>query len=148
MIIQINQSNKIEKTNKDSIIGLANEVNFTVLLRRKIKRKLQEDFRKQGKPRLFVYRTFIASVVLLIKYAKLKNISKIIIDLEYFSKDKLLKSIFLEMWSRFFSEIPEVSFERVGKKSKVHHICYFTMKGKYKVNKVLEYKEIKGLALK
>ncbi len=148
MIIQINQSNKIEKTNKDSIIGLANDVSFTVLLKRKIKRKLQEDFRKQGKPRLFVYRTFIASVVLLIKYAKLKNISKIIIDLEYFGKDKLLKSIFLEMWTRFFSEIPEISFERVGKKSKVHHICYFTMKGKYKVNKVLEYKEIKRLALR
>lgn len=148
MIIQINQSNKIEKTNKDSIIGLANEISFTVLLKRKIKRKLQEDFRKEGKPRLFVYRTFIASVVLLIKYAKLKNISKIIIDLEYFGKDKLLKSIFLEMWSRFFSEIPEISFERVGKKSKVHYICYFTMKGKYKPNKVLEYKEIKRLVLK
>lgn len=148
MIIQINQSNKIEKTNKDSIIGLANEISFTVLLKRKIKRKLQEDFRKEGKPRLFVYRTFIASVVLLIKYAKLKNISKIIIDLEYFGKDKLLKSIFLEMWSRFFSEIPEISFERVGKKSKVHYICYFTMKRKYKPNKVLEYKEIKRLVLK
>lgn len=148
MIIQINQSNKIEKTNKDSIIGLANDVTFAVLVKRKIKRRLQEDFRKQGKPRLFVYRTFIASVVLLIKYAKLKNISKIIIDLEYFGKDKLLRSMFLEMWSRFFTKIPEVSFERVGKKSKVHHICYFTMKGKYKVNKILEYKEIKRLALK
>lgn len=148
MIIQINQSNKIEKTNKDSIIGLANEVSFTILLKRKIKRRLQEDFRKQGKPRLFVYRTFIASVILLIKYAKLKNISKIIIDLEYFGKDKLLKSIFLEMWSRFFSEIPEISFERVGKKSKVHDVCYFTMKGKYKVNKILEYKEIRRLVLK
>ena len=148
MIIEINQSNKIEQTNKDSIIGLANEETFTVLLKRKIKRRLQEDFRKRGRPRLFVYRTFIASVVLLIKYAKLKNISKIVIDLEYFGKDKLLKSIFLEMWNRFFSEIPEISFERVGKKSKVHDICYFTMKGKYKPNKVLEYKEIKRLALK
>lgn len=148
MIIQINQSNKIEKTNKDSIVGLANEMTFTVLVKRKIKRKLQEDFRKEGKPRLFVYRTFIASVVLLIKYANLKNVSKIVIDLEYFSKDKLLKSMFLEMWSRFFTEIPEVSFERVGKKSKVHEICYFTMKGRYKVNKVLDYKELKRLALR
>lgn len=103
MIIQINQSNKIEKTNKDSIIGLANEVTFTVLANRKTKRKLQEDFRKRGKPRLFVYRTFIASVVLLIKYAKLKNISKIVIDQEYYGQDKILKSIFLEMWSRFFT---------------------------------------------
>ena len=148
MIIQINQSNKIEKTNKDSIIGLANEVTFTVLVKRKIKRKLQEDFRRKGKPRLFVYRTFIASVVLLIKYAKLKNISKIVIDQEYYGQDKMLKSMFLEMWSRFFKDIPEISFEGVGKKSKVHHICYFTMKGKYKINEVLEYEELRSLALK
>ena len=148
MIIQINQSNKIEKTDKDTIIGLANSETYTVLVKRKIKRKLQEDFRKKGKSRLFVYRTFIATVVLLIKYAKVEDISKIIIDLEYYGLDKLLKSMFLEMWSRFFSEIPEVSFERVGKKSKVHHICYFTMKGKYKVNKVLDYEEIKRLSLK
>lgn len=148
MIIQINQSNKIEKTNKDTIIGLADDVSFTVLIKRKIKRKLQEDFRKEGRPRLFVYRTFIASIVLLIKYAKLRNISKIIIDLEYFGQDKMLKSMLLEMWSRFFTEIPEISFERVGKKSKVHEVCYFTMKGKYKVNKVLDYEELKRIALR
>jgi len=75
MKIEINQSNKIEQTNKDTIIGLSNQKAFTILINRKIKRKLQEEFRKQGKPRLFVYRTFIAGVVLLIKYAQLKNLS-------------------------------------------------------------------------
>ena len=78
MIIQVDQSNKIEKTNKDTIIGLADGKNYSILINRKIKRKLQEEFRKQGKPKLFVYRTFIAGVVLLIKYAKLDNIQKII----------------------------------------------------------------------
>ncbi len=148
MIIKINQSNKIEKTDKDTIIGLANSISFTVLVKRKIKRRLQEDFRREGKPRVFVYRTFIASIVLLIKYANLKNITKIIIDLEYFGQDKILKSMLLEMWSKFFTEIPEISFERVGKKSKVHDVCYFTMKGKYKVSKVLDYDEIKRLVLR
>ena len=148
MIIEINQSNKIEQTNKDSIVGLANEKTFTVLIKSKIKRKLQEEFRKQNKPRLFVYRTFVASVVLLLKYARLKNISKIIIDEEYYGKDKMLKSMFLETWSRFFKEIPEVSFEKIGRKSKVHSVCYLTMKGKHKPNKVIEFEEIKKLALK
>jgi len=148
MVIEINQSNKIEQTNKDSIVGLANEKTFTVLIKSKIKRKLQEEFRKQGKPRLFVYRAFIASVVLLLKYAQLNKISKIIIDEEYFGKDKMLKSMFLEMWSRFFTEIPEISFEKIGRKSKVHTICYLTMRGKYKPNKVIEFKELRRLALK
>lgn len=148
MTIEIDQSNKIEKMTKDTIIGLANGKEFTVLVKRKIKRKLQEDFRRIGKPKLFVYRTFIAGVILLIKYSKINNISKIIIDKEYCGKEKLLGSMFLEMWSRLFKEIPEVSFESIGKKSKAHFISYFSMKGKYKINKALEYQELKNLAVK
>jgi hypothetical protein len=146
--IEINQSNKIEQTSKNTIIGLANDKTFTILISAKIKRKLQEEFRKQGKPRLFTYRTFIAGIVLLLKYAQLRNLSKVVIDEEYYGKEKLLKSMFLEMGSRFFREIPEVYFERIGRKSKVHNICYLTMKGKYKVNKIISFEEIRRLALK
>ena len=148
MNIEIDQSNKIEQTNKNTIIGLSNDKTFTVLIKAKEKRKLQEEFRKQGKPRLFVYRTFIAGVVLLLKYAHSENLSRIIIDQEYFGKERLLKSIFLEMWSRYFDKIPEVNFERIGKKSGAHNISYLTMKGKDKPNKVLCFNEIKQLALK
>ena len=76
MRIEINQSNKIEHTSKDTIIGLSNERSYTILINRKIKRQLQEEFRKQGKPRLFVYRT-------LFKYAQIKNLSQVVIDEEY-----------------------------------------------------------------
>lgn len=148
MNIEIDQSNKIEQTNKNTIIGLSNSKTFTILIKAKEKRKLQEEFRKQGKPRLFVYRTFIAGIVLLLKYACLKNLSKIIIDEEYFGKEKMLKSMFLEMWSRYFDKIPEINFERIGKKSNAHNISYLTMKGKYKPDKTLRFNEIKQLVLK
>jgi len=148
MKIEINQSNKIEQTSKDTVIGIANEKTFTVLITRKIKRKLQEEFRKQGRPGLFVYRTFIAGVVLAFKYAQLKNLSQIVIDEEYCGKDKMLKSMFLEMWSRFFREIPEISFDKIGRNSKVHNICYLTMKGKYKPDRIVRFEEVKRLALK
>lgn len=148
MRVEINQSNKIEQTSKDTIIGLANTKTFTILIKAKIKRKLQEEFRKQGKPRLFVYRTFIAGVVLLLKYAHLGKLSKVVIDEEYYGKEKLLKSMFLEMGSRYFTEIPEISFETIGRKSKVHNICYLTMKGKYKPDKAIEFEEIKQMTLK
>ena len=148
MGIEINQSNKIEQTSKDTILGLANEKTFTILINREIKRKLQEEFRKQGKPRLFVYRTFIAGVVLLLKYAQLKNLSQVVIDEEYYGKDRMFKSIFLEMESRLFAEVPEVIFEKIGKKSKVHSVCYLAMKGKTKVDRVIRFEEIKRLALR
>ena len=148
MRIEIDQSNKIEKTNKDTIIGLTNNKTFTVLIKAREKRKLQEEFRRQGKPRLFVYRTFIAGVVLLIKYACLENLSEVIIDEEYFGKERILKSMFLEMLSRYSDKIPEIGFERIGKKSGAHNISYLTMKGKYKPDKVIGYNEIKRLVLK
>jgi len=147
MNIEINQSNKVEQTNKDTIIGLSNEKSFTILIKRKIKRKLQEEFRKQGKPRLVVYRTFIAGVVLLLKYAQIKNLSQVVIDEEYYGKDKMLKSMFLEMWSRFFIKIPEVSFRRIGKKAIVHNVCYTAMKSS-KADKVISFEELRRLALK
>lgn len=148
MEIQTDQSNKIEHTNKDTIIGLSNGTTFTVLISSKVKRQLQEEFRKQGRPRLFVYRTFIAGVVLALKYAKLNNISKIIIDEEYFGKNNLLKSIFLEMWSRFFTNIPEIIFERITRKSNAHNISYLTMRGKYPPKKTITLYELKRLVLK
>ena len=128
MRIEINQSNKVEQTNKDTIIGVSNKKSFTILISRKIKRKLQEEFRKQGKPRLFTYRTFVAGIVLAFKYGQIKNVSQIIIDQEYCGKERILKGMFLEMWSRFFTEAPEVSFEKIGKKSNVHGVCYKAMK--------------------
>ena len=148
MKIEIDQSIKIEQTSKDTIIGLSNKKTFTVLIKAKTKRKLQEEFRKRGKPRLFVYRTFIAGVVLLLRYAKIDNLAQIVIDQEYFGNERVLTSMFLEMWSRYFETIPEISFGRIGKKSNAHNISYLTMKGEYKANRILDFTEIEKLALK
>ena len=146
MKIEVNQSNKIEQTSKDTIIGLANEKSFTILINRKIKRKLQEGFRRQGKPRLFSYRTFVGGIILAFKYAKIKP-SEVVIDEEYPGKEKMLHSMFLEMWGRIFGKAPEVSFERIGKKSKVHGVCYKAMKSG-KADKVISFEELRHLTLK
>ena len=70
------------------------------------------------------------------------------IDKEYYGKDRMLKSMFLEMWSRFFTEVPEISFEKIGKNSKVHSICYLAMRGSEKVGKIVGLEEIRRLTLK
>ncbi len=148
MRIEIDQSNKIEQTNKDTIIGLSNGKVFTVLIKRQVKRKLQEEFRRQGKIQLFVYRTFIASVVLMLKYAKLDNLQNVIIDQEYLGNEKILRSMFLEMWSRYFDDMPNIHFENIGKKSRAHKISYLTGKGKIEANMKIDFAEIKRLVLK
>lgn len=148
MRIEIDQSNKIEQTSKDTIIGLANGKSFSIVIKRNVKRKLQEEFRKQGKPKLFYYRTFMAGVALLIKYAQLGDVSEIIIDREYSGKETMFKSMFFEMAGQYFKKIPDVRFEEIGRRSRAHIISYEAMKGKNKPNKMIVYNEIKRLALK
>ncbi len=148
MKIEIDQSNKIERTDKDTIIGFSNGKTFTVLIKGKVKRQLQEEFRKSGKPKLFIFRTFMAWIALLIKYSECENISQIIIDKEYPGREEFLKNLFLEMCSKYFKNPPVVEFKCIGRNSKAHAISYYTMRGKYKPDKIININDIKRIALK
>jgi hypothetical protein len=146
VIIEVDQSNKIERTGKDTVIGIGTKKKrFAAIVSRKIKRRLQIEFREAGQPRLFVYRTFIAAVVLTLQYSTWKNISDVVIDIEYSGHERRLRSIFLEMWARFSDSIPEVSFRLIGRQSPAHDACYEVTIGKRRADKVLNLGELKYL---
>lgn len=149
MRIEIDQSIKIEETNKNTIIGMANFRNeaFTVIIKGRTKRRLKEEFRKIGKPNLFKFRAFVAGVVLMIKYSGFKDISDVVIDEEYSGKEKILRSMFLEMWSGYFKKVPNFEIDNIGKKSNAHKISYYTMKGKHKPDKEISFDELRKLCL-
>ncbi|MEK7500182.1 MAG: hypothetical protein AAB649_06270 [Patescibacteria group bacterium] len=148
MRIEIDQSVKIEQLSRDTIIALSNDIEFTVTISSKIKRKLQQEFRTLGKQKLFRYRTFMAGVVLLVHYAPLKNIPSVTLDREYAGHEKILRSMFFEMWTRYHSELPMFEIKEIGKRSRAHDVGYRTLKGKKKVDRKLTYTEVRKLALK
>lgn len=148
MKYQIDQSIKIEQTQKDTILGIANGITYTILIRCQTKRKLQDKFRKMGNPRLFVYRSFIAGIVLLIKYAEVKEKDLVTIDREYFGLEKLLKDIYHEMSKKHLKNTIEISFSLIGKKSRAHQISFLTMKRKIRPSREITYKELAKIALK
>lgn len=147
MRIQIDQSVKIEETNRDTVIGLSNGVEFAVVIPAKVKRKLQEEFRRRGKRRLFMYRTFAAGVVLLLHHASFRNLPSVTIDEEYPGHAQLLRSMILEMWTRLKKEVFVFTFARVGKRSGAHRVSHFTTIGKRKADKIISYGELKKLVL-
>lgn len=106
MKVKIDQSVKIEETNRNTVIGLSNDKKFTVSITAKTKQKLQKEFRRRGKRRLFIYRTFMAGIVLLLHHASFKNPPSVIIDEEYPGHALLLKSMFLEMWGKLSKKVP------------------------------------------
>ncbi len=147
MKIEADQSIKIEQTSQDTVIGISNGKQCAVVIPRKVKRKLKDDFREIGRRRSFALRTFIAGVVLAIEHMKPSHLSDVIIDIEYPGKNRILKSIFLEMWSRGHEAVPDVQFRLIGKQSKAHEACYLVTRKKRVADKILSYGDIKRLAI-
>jgi len=81
MKVQIDQSWKIENTNKDTILAFANSKTHAIRIPAKVKKDIQTQFRLVGMPKLFIYRTFRAGVFLLVK-DYLDEITDIVITFE------------------------------------------------------------------
>ncbi len=147
MIYLIDQSGKIEKTNKDTVIGVANSKTFSIRLSGKIKRQLQEKCRANHQGQQFIYRTFAALVFLLIK-GHLKIMTDLIIDNEYPGKEKIIREILLEFLRKFNLPEPHISFGQIGNHPRVHYVAYNVFIGKHKADKEVKLKDIESLVVK
>jgi len=90
MTAEIDQSGKIEQTNLDTIIALSNNIHYSLILPKRVKRTLQSLFRDKARPRMFIYQTFSALIAILLINTKPK--SKICIDTEYQGHDDIIRS--------------------------------------------------------
>ncbi|MBI4226067.1 hypothetical protein HY612_03040 [Candidatus Roizmanbacteria bacterium] len=119
MSTEIDMSGKIEQTQWDTIIALSNDIEYAIVLSKRTKRHLQTLFRNLNTPRMFIYKTFAALISLIFKEVKLK--SKVIIDLEYFGHQDLLKTQILEYVNQLKIRVtPIFEFGFVGKNSHSH----------------------------
>lgn len=120
MRIEIDQSGKIENTAKPTIIAFSGKKEKSLIIFTGEKRKLQNHFRKIGKPNSFVYVTFAVLIYLLIKGER--SIDEIVIDREYAGQEALIKSYlmqFLKRSGRNFDK-RKIYFREIGRKSPAH----------------------------
>jgi len=141
---EVDQSGKVEKTNKDTILAFSNDIQYSIRIPGKVKRKLKQKFRKQNRIRLFVYRIFAAGIVLLIKN-HLRKINVLIIDREYPGHEKWITNMILEMLKRMRRKQPDIRFSQIGRKSNAHYVAYGTAIKKRKPDKTISFKEIADL---
>lgn len=140
MSLQIDQSGKIEDTAKDTVIAYSNGNQYSIVIPRKVKRRVQELFRLVGLPQLFVYRLFSIGVYFVIR--DLKIITKIEIDTEYQGKDLIIKEMILDLLLEKNKPSHDLFFTRIGNKPKVHYVANNVLNKKQKAGKVLTYEEI------
>ncbi len=142
MSLQIDQSGKVEDTTKDTVIAFSNRTSESVFVSKKIKRQVQEYFRKIGKSKFFVDKTFAIIVYFLI--CDFKSTQEITIDLEYPGRDKFIKALIIELLQANKKPIHDINFARIGNKPKAHYAAKNVFDGKRKPTKILSLKEILG----
>lgn len=113
---EVDQSNKVEQTWKDTVLALSNDSEFTLLLRARDKRVIQEQFRLRGEPRNFILFTFSALLVFLLKNTKPTTL--VTVDLEYKDSENIIHDRLIN-YSRLLkfdlNKVPVV-FKSIGKK--------------------------------
>jgi len=134
---QIDQSGKIEQTNRTTIICLANGTSDTIEISAKIKRQLLEIFRRNGQPRNFILFSFCGGLSIILK--RNPSINYVVIDREYFGKEPVIKEILLEMLGK--KQI-EIHFSLIGRKVNAHKNGYLTFIKKLKPKKKTKLKDI------
>jgi len=139
MKIEIDQSGKIEKTSKHTFLAFSNGEHFVLKISSTEKKKLQKYFRNIGRPKIYIYATFSALIVTLLKNLKSKN-NHIIIDIEYPGKNEIIKN-YIKLFKPGLSD-NTFNFHYIGIKSRAHYLAYGTAIKKLKPDLIVGSEDI------
>lgn len=143
MRIEIDQSGKIEYTNKNTVLAFSNGIQKGILFRSKNKRKIQKVFVGANRPEIFVYKLFAILLYLLIK-DDLGKIQSVVVDIEYTGKENLIKTflkrILIKSNNKF--ETSSISFRQVGRKSRCHKMAIEVYRRRRKASKEISLGEV------
>ncbi len=139
MKVEIDQSGKIEQTNKNTIIALSNDKNDSIIINAKTKRQLQEVFRRHGQIRNYIIFTFSACLTILIE--RNSKYGKIYIDKEYYGRENLIEILIKSMFSGR-NRTPDLEFCLIGKSANAHGVAYHVAVGEKMPNKIISFEEI------
>lgn len=144
MKYEVDQSGRIEETNRHTIVAIANEdYSYTVKIDSRIKRSIQRKFQKIGKPKMFAIYGFTSGLIILLKKSKIKN-SVIIIDIEYDGYNEIIR----RELNKNSNQDLEFRFSNIGKKSPAHKIAYSVFKNNSRQNYKVSLIELEKIIMK
>jgi hypothetical protein len=145
MIIEIDQSGKIEDTSKHTIVALADKKGFSrsVRISATEKRKLQKFFRNIGHPILYTYKVFAVLIFIIIK-DYISKIDRIIIDPEYPGHEQAIRDLLFGLIKTVDKKFERnrIVFKQIGKRSPAHLKAYTTYRRKQKPNLIVTRKDV------
>lgn len=129
---EVDQSGKIEQTDKDTVLAVANNIKKCVLLKASVKRRLVRLLREESiLPEIFYPKIFCAVLFILLKPFSDKT-QEFIVDEEYTGKERQIKVILNEYAQKtnMDSIANKIVFRQVGKKSPAHILAWKTRRDK------------------
>jgi len=147
-VVEIDQSWRLENTNKATAIGFSNGKSGSILIPAKVKKAiyeiLNEKYQRGNRNNL---RFFGSIILLIIKLYKLEK-CHFSIDEEYSNCDRILIDIIVDKGRKKYNlDLKREQFLviNIGKKSKAHFVAYNTFKQKRRPDKILKVKDILGV---
>jgi len=133
MVYEVDQSGRVEETNRATIIAIANKVNsFTVKISASEKRlvfsKIKSKETKVTKARIFALLLHVAII------KSRLNITRLIIDIEYPGYEDLIQNLACQ---RLDNNELVLEFKKIGKSSEAHFKAYGVFIGKRKPDLLL-----------
>ena len=140
MKIQIDQSGKVENTNKLTIVAYANGKTKILKINAREKRKLIMAMREIDNPKqIFIYKIFAGLVFLLIKSNKSTSFT---IDKEYPGHEPFIKEVILQLFKRNGILAPRLDFALIGKNSEAHRVAIEAYRGQRKADIIVKAQEV------
>lgn len=146
MRVEVDQSGKVEWTQKPTVLALANGTQFSVLVSAQTKREVLVELEKKRPTNNSTnhHLLFFSTLLFLLLADQLSKLTHIVVDVEYHGHDGRIKEHFLNLCRRHNIQVePQaISFHRVGKKSPAHNLAIAVFRGEVKPDRVLQAKEI------
>jgi len=136
MPYHIDQSGKIEDTNRLTIVAFANGKAKSLKISGPEKQKLVSAIRALDYPKkTFIFRIFAGLIFLLIRNEK---IAEIVIDEEYPGHEATIKNLLLHLFRKSNKQPPNIIFMEIGKRSLAHKIAWDAFRNKKRVDIVVK----------
>lgn len=130
MRIEIDQSIKIEQTNKITSIACSNGISRSVGLSSTAKKEIENYFRSTGNRKMFIIFTFCA-LVYLVLHDLITPQTDIYIDREYPGYDNLIKDKLVTAFKKLSKKNIDkhhIHIVQIGRSSRAHNLAWLSAK--------------------
>ena len=144
MHIEVDQSGKIEQTNKDTVLAFSNKISYAVLIPARVKREAINLLRATGKRGKKVYMLLFAAALYQLLKDHLDQVDLIIVDIEYEGNEQDVKLMLLNLIWRNHPAYPaaNITLRHIGKKSPAHKKALATYRGVARADRTLKVEEL------